>query len=196
MLPARGAARRFRRAYLGTCRKMGPSRCEYGSRADFLRSCSQVHCDRRSTMYNERQLQIVSEITRGLGLTEPAPGAVVVEQSPSYVDSVVEVADLAVAALGTIGSTVAAIGDRRGLGPQQVRIDRRHAQLLFNDVAYFFQSGWQFDLGTVFTPVNSFYRTRDDREIFFNGAYKHLRDGILRFLDCPEDHAAIALRVA
>ena len=102
-------------------------------------------------MYNERQLQIVSEITRGLGLTEPAPGAVVVEQSPSYVDSVLEVADFAVAALGTIGSTVAAIGDRRGLGPQQVRIDRRHAQLLFNDVAYFFQSGWQFDLGHLTT---------------------------------------------
>jgi len=147
-------------------------------------------------MYNERQLQIVSEITRGLGVTEPAPSAVVVEQSPSYVDSVIEVADFAVAALGTIGSTVAAIGDRRGLGPQQVRIDRRHAQLLFNDVAYFFQSGWQFDLGPVFTPVDSFYRTRDDREIFFNGAYQHLRDGILRFLDCPSDRAAIARRVA
>lgn len=68
--------------------------------------------------------------------------------------------------------------------------------MLFNEVAYFFQSGWQFDLGPVFTPVNSFYRTRDDREIFFNGAYQHLRDGILRFLDCPGDHAAIARRVA
>jgi hypothetical protein len=56
---------------------------------------------------------------------------------------------------------VAAIGDRRGLGPQQVRIDRRDAQLLFKEVAYFFQSGWQFDLGPVFTPVNSIYRTRD-----------------------------------
>jgi len=147
-------------------------------------------------MYSERQRRILSEITQGLGLAKSEPSAVAVEQSPSYVDSVIETADYAVAALGAIGSTVAAIGERRGLGPQQVRIDRRHAQLLFNDVAYFFQSGWQFDLGPVFTPVNSFYRTRDDREIFFNGAYKHLRDGILRFLHCPEDHAAIALRVA
>jgi hypothetical protein len=147
-------------------------------------------------MYSERQQQILSEITRGLGLTEPAPGAVTVEQSPGYVDSAIETADFAVAALGAIGSTVAAIGERRGLGPQQVRIDRRHAQLLFNEIAYFFQSGWQFDLGPVFTPVDSFYRTRDSREIFFNGAYLHLRDGILRFLDCPSDHAAIARRVA
>ena len=94
------------------------------------------------------------------------------------------------------GSTVASIGERRGLGKQQAKIDRRHAQLLFNEVAYFFQSGWQFDLGPVFTPVNSFYHTRDNREIFFNGAYQILRDGILRFLDCPSDHEAIAKRVA
>jgi hypothetical protein len=59
-----------------------------------------------------------------------------------------------------------------------------------------FKAGWQFDLGPVFTPVNSFYRTRDDHESFFNGAYQHLRDGILRFLDCSSDHAAIARRVA
>src|SRR6185437_15387409 len=133
-------------------------------------------------MYSEGQQQILHEITRGLGLTEPQLSVVQVQQSPSYIDSAIETADFAVAALGAIGSTVAAIGERRGLGAQQVRIDRRHAQLLFNDVAYFFQSGWQFDLGPVFTPVNSFYRTRDDREIFFNGAYQHLRDGILRFL--------------
>jgi hypothetical protein len=122
----------------------------------------------------------LSEITRGLGLTEPELGAVAVGQSPSCIDSVTETADFALAALGAIGSTVAAIGERRGLGPQQLRIDRRHAQLLFNEVAYFFQSGWQFDFGPVFTPANSFYRTRDDREIFFNGAYQPLRDGIWR----------------
>jgi hypothetical protein len=147
-------------------------------------------------MYSERQQQILREITRGLGLAGAKPGAVTVEQSPGYVDSVIETADFAVAALGAVGTTVAAVGERRGLGAQQVRIDRRHAQLLFNEAAFFFQSGWQFDLGPVFTPVNSFYRTRDDHEIFFNGAYQHLRDGILRFLDCSSDHAAIARRVA
>ena len=98
--------------------------------------------------------------------------------------------------MGAIGSAVAAIGERRGLGPQQVKVDRRHAALLFNEVAHFFQSGWQFDISAVFTPVNGFYRTRDDREIVFNGAYAHLRDGILRFLGCPSDREAIAKRVA
>ena len=40
-------------------------------------------------MYSKRQQQILSEITRGLGLTEPEPRAVAVEQSPGYIDSVI-----------------------------------------------------------------------------------------------------------
>lgn len=147
-------------------------------------------------MYSERQKQILAEIARGLGLPQTATSTVQVEQSPTYVDSVVEVADFAVALMGALGGAVASIGERRGLGPQRVKVDRRHAALLFNEVAHFFQSGWQFDISAVFTPVNGFYRTRDDREIFFNGAYPHLRDGILRFLDCPSDRNAIARRVA
>jgi len=146
-------------------------------------------------VYSPRQRQILAEIGRGLGLPASVD-AVQVVQSPTYVDSVVEVADFAVAVMAAIGGTVAAIGERRGLGAQQVTIDRRHAALLFNEVAHFFQSGWQFDISPVFTPVNGFYRTRDGREIFFNGAYQHLRDGLLRFLDCPSDRDAIAKRVA
>ena len=89
-------------------------------------------------MYSERQKQMLGAITRRLGLAEPEPGAVIVEQSPSYIDSVIETADFAVAAVGAVGSTVVKIGERRGLGSQQVHIDRRHAQLLFNEAAYFF----------------------------------------------------------
>jgi hypothetical protein len=147
-------------------------------------------------MYSERQKQILAEITRGLKLPAPAADAVHVEQSQSCIDSVVETADFAVTLMGAIGSTVASIGERRGLGTQKVKVDRRHAALLFNEVAYFFQSGWQFDIGEVFTPVNGFYQTRDGREIVFNGAYQHLRNGILRFLDCPNDREAIGKRVA
>jgi crotonobetainyl-CoA:carnitine CoA-transferase CaiB-like acyl-CoA transferase len=145
-------------------------------------------------VYNDRQRQMLAEITAGLDL--PPQDGVQVEQSPTYIDSVFEVADFAAALMGAIGATVAAIGERRGLGKQKVKVDRRHAALLFNEVAHFFQSGWQFDISPVFTPVNGFYRTRDGREIFFNGAYQHLREGILRFLDCPSERESIAKRVA
>ena len=94
-------------------------------------------------MYSERQRQMLAEITAGLGL--PPSGTVAVEQSASYVDSCIEVADFAATLMGSIGTTVAAIGERRGLGQQNVKVDRRHAALLFNEVAHFFQSWRQTD---------------------------------------------------
>src|SRR5262249_19633927 len=97
---------------------------------------------------------------------------------------------------GAIGQAVAAGAERRGLGAQRGTVDRRHAGLSFNEIAYFFPGGWQVDISAVHTPVNRFYRTRDGRHIFFNRAYAHPRDGILQFLDCPSDRAAIARRVA
>src|ERR1700685_4558286 len=105
-------------------------------------------------MYSERQKQILAQITRGLKLPAPAANAVQVDQSRGCIDSVVETADFAVKLMGAIGSTVASIGERRGHGTQRVKVDRRHAALLFNEVAYFFQSGWQLDIGEVFHPVN------------------------------------------
>ncbi|MGJ0512644.1 CoA transferase [Methylocystis sp.] len=146
-------------------------------------------------MYSQRQKEILAAIAQGLNLPQHS-SHIHVNQTPGYVDSPIEVHDFAVALMGAIGATIASIGESRGLGAQQVRIDRRHAGLLFNEIAYFFQSGWQFDISAVHTAVNNFYRTRDGRRIFFNGAYQHLRDGILRYLDCPNEREAIAKSVA
>lgn len=146
-------------------------------------------------MYTGRQAEILKAITSGLDLPTNILGGIRVIQNPGYIESVIETHDFAVAIMGALGSLIAKIGEIRGLGPQQVTIDRRHAGLLFNEIAYFFQSGWQFDISAVHTPVNSFYQTRDHRQIFFNGAYPHLRDGILKYLDCPNDPEAIARRV-
>lgn len=71
-------------------------------------------------MYSERQKRILTDIAQGLGLPEPARDAVQVEQSAGYMDSVVETADFAVALMGAIGSAVASVGERRGLGKHQV----------------------------------------------------------------------------
>ena len=146
-------------------------------------------------MYSKRQTEILAAITQGLNLPQHL-SQVHVDQTPGYVDSPIEVHDFAVALMGAIGATIAFVGERRGLGAQRVTIDRRHAGLLFNEIAYFFQSGWQFDISAVHTAVNNFYRTRDGRRIFFNGAYQHLRDGLLRYLDCPNEREAIAKSVA
>jgi hypothetical protein len=120
-------------------------------------------------MYNERQTEILTQITHGLDLPADMASEVRVVQTPGCIDSVVETHDFATALMGAIGQAVAAVGERRDLGAQRVTVDRRHAGLLFNEIAYFFQCGWQFDISAVHTPVNGFYPTRDDRHIFFNG---------------------------
>src|SRR6516225_6058539 len=114
-------------------------------------------------MYNERQTEILTQITHGLDLPADMASEVRVVQTSSCIDSVVETHDFATALMGAIGQAVAAVGERRGLGAQRVTVDRRHASLLFNEIAYFFQGGWQFDISAVHTPVNGFYQTRDDR---------------------------------
>jgi hypothetical protein len=147
-------------------------------------------------MLSHRQTQILTAITQGIGLPAGTASEIHVVQSPGYIDSVIEAHDFAVALVAAIGQAVAMVGERRGLGSQRFTVDRRHAGLLFNEIAYFFQSGWQFDISAVHTPVNSFYQTRDNRHIFFNGAYAHLREGILQFLECSNEHGAIARRVS
>lgn len=110
-----------------------------------------------SSMYTERQAQIRTAIRQGLELPEDGASEVRVVRTPGYIDSVIETHDFATALMGTLGETVAEIGRRRGLGAQRVTVDRRHAGLLFNEIAYFFQGGWQFDISAVHTPVNAFY---------------------------------------
>ena len=75
-------------------------------------------------MYSERQKQILVEITRSLAVPGLAWDAVQVEQSQSYINSVIETADFAATVVGAVGSAVASVGERRGLGKQQVKIDR------------------------------------------------------------------------
>jgi hypothetical protein len=50
--------------------------------------------------------------------------------------------------------------------------------------------------GEIMVPVNGFYQARDGQWMCFNGAYPHLRDGILKYFDSPHDQDALIKRVA
>ena len=45
-------------------------------------------------------------------------------------------------------------------------------------------------------PISGFYRTRDDRWIQFHCNFPHHRDGVLAFLGCPNDRAAVEAATA
>jgi len=78
---------------------------------------------------------------------------------------------------------------------QAVTVDRRHALLLFNDALYNFINGVAIRGGEIEVPVNSFYETSDGKWMCFNGAYSHLRNGILNYFDVANNMDAIAAGV-
>jgi len=141
---------------------------------------------------SKRQLRIYQSILEGIDVEPGAERAVEVTQTPSSIPSVLELGDLATAVFSAMAVLVNQFGRLRGLPQQRIAIDRRQAGMMFNSIAYFFRGGWQVDISAVHSPVNNFFRTRDDHWIFFQGAYPHLRDGLLRFLGCANDSAAIA----
>jgi crotonobetainyl-CoA:carnitine CoA-transferase CaiB-like acyl-CoA transferase len=147
---------------------------------------------------SERQLGIYRAILEGIQIDPDAYQGVEIGQTPSSLSTTtrIEFADFATAIFAAMGVLVNQLGQLRGLPQQQISIDRRHACMMFNSIAYFFRAGWQVDISAVHTPVNNFFRTRDNRWIFFNGAYPHLRAGLLRFLNSTDDRGAIARAVA
>ena len=140
----------------------------------------------------ETQQRIFNEIVEPLEIDFDTESPLEIIQKPGYIDSPVATHDFATAALGAFGKATATVGQMRGLGSQAIRVDRRHAGLILNSVAYHFQEGWQLDISPVHTPVNNFFETKDGRQVMYNGAYTHLREGILKFLNCVGTHDAIA----
>lgn len=136
---------------------------------------------------NNNQTQVYDDIAQAAGISTPS-SAITVEQTPSYLKEPVSVADFAVGLVGALGSSVAELGEARGLPSQDISVDRRLATMSLNNAAFNYMNGVLITGGEIIVPVNGFYETRDGKWMCFNGAYPHLRDGILKYFDAPHDH--------
>jgi crotonobetainyl-CoA:carnitine CoA-transferase CaiB-like acyl-CoA transferase len=121
---------------------------------------------------------------------------ITVEQTPTYLQDPVRVADFAAGLFGAFGASVAEVGMSRGMQGQDITVDRRHATLLFNDPLYHYLNGVIVLGGEIEVPVNSFYETKDGKWMCFNGAYSHLRNGILNYFDAANNMDALAAGVS
>jgi crotonobetainyl-CoA:carnitine CoA-transferase CaiB-like acyl-CoA transferase len=144
---------------------------------------------------NAHQRRTYDAIAQAAGIAMPAEN-VQVEQSPTFLKEPMKIADFAAGVLAALGTSVAELGQARGLPAQDVAVDRRHAALSFNDGLYHYMNSVLIVGGEITVPVNGFYETRDGRWMCFNGAYPHLRDGILKYFDAPHDQNALIKRVA
>src|ERR1035438_1093034 len=120
---------------------------------------------------------------------------ITVEQTPTFLQDPVRTADFAVGLFSAFGASVAEVGMSRGLPAQDIAVDRRHATLLFNDPVYHYMNGVIILGGEIEVPVNSFYETSDGKWMCFNGAYSHLRNGILNYFDAANNMDALAAKV-
>lgn len=144
---------------------------------------------------NNNQKQIYDNIASAAGLFTTAD-SVSVNQTPTYLKEPIQVADFAAGVVSALGVAAAELGESRGLPPQSVSVDRRHAVLSLNNAGFHFINGTLIVGGEIMVPVNGFYETRDGRWMCFNGAFPHLRDGILKYFDAPHDQTCLIDRVA
>jgi crotonobetainyl-CoA:carnitine CoA-transferase CaiB-like acyl-CoA transferase len=144
---------------------------------------------------NTDQRQVYNGIAKAASLATPAD-RVSVEQTPTFLKEPMKIADFATGVVAALGTSVAELGQARGLPEQKVSVDRRHATLSFNDGLYHYMNGVVILGGEIMVPVNGFYETKDGKWMCFNGAYPHLRDGILKYFDAPHDQDALIKKVA
>lgn len=64
-----------------------------------------------------------------------------------------------------------------------------------NSAMWQYMNGVVIEGGEIAVPVNSFYETKDGKWFCFNGAYPHLRDGILNYFDSANSKAALSANV-
>lgn len=144
---------------------------------------------------NTNQKKVYDNIAKATSLATPAD-RIEVEQTPTYLKEPVKVADFAAAVVAAFGANTVELGQARGLPEQEISVDRRHATLTVNDAAHHYMNGILIMGGEITVPVNGFYEASDGRWMCFNGAYPHLRDGILKYFDAPHDQAALIKKIA
>ncbi|MEE9122798.1 MAG: CoA transferase [Syntrophobacteria bacterium] len=118
-----------------------------------------------------------------------------IEQTPTYLQDPVRVADFVTGVVGAFGASVAELGEIRGLPRQTVSVDRRLSTMSVNSAMWQYMNGVVITGGEIAVPVNSFYETKDSKWFCFNGAYPHLRDGILNYFDSANSKAALSANV-
>lgn len=115
---------------------------------------------------------------------EPAAGNVLPTSLP--------VAPCAAAVLSATGLAAAALQAQRGRGRPHVRVSLRSAALAMANADYLRVNGARVKS---WDPITGYYRARDGW-VYLHGNFPHLRDGLLRLFDVPNDREALAAAVA
>lgn len=106
------------------------------------------------------------------------------------------VGDAAAGALGAVSAMAQEVGADRGMQRQAVTVKTRAAASSLLGFMHMRVNGELVMRPALFNPTIAIYRAGCGRYIHLHGGFPHLRDGILRLLDCDGEPESIAEAVA
>ncbi|MEP0070046.1 CoA transferase [Pyruvatibacter sp.] len=112
-------------------------------------------------------------------------------EDPVY-PSCIRAADSAAGALGAVSAMAQEIGVDRGLPRQSVTVNTRAAAASLLSFLHMRVDGNMVLPPSMANPTIGIYRAGCGRHIHLHGGFPHLRDGILRLLDCENDETSVA----
>ena len=112
---------------------------------------------------------------------------------PNMLPTSLPIGALAGAALGATGLAAAALWQLRSGTLQQVGVDTRAATLAMTSATYLRVNG---EAVKSWDPITGYYRVRDGEWVYLHGNFAHLRDGLLKLFDVPNDPAALRAALA
>ena len=143
------------------------------------------------------------QLLQTLGLTTSTNDSIEIIGQDPVLDTPYLIGEALAGSLGAQAAMVTRIWKMRtpnitgnGVHDQRVNIDIRAAVNSASGISNIYQSGHLIKTGLEDDPTFKIYRTLDDNWIFIAGIYPHLRDGLLRLLNCINTQASIGQAIA
>lgn len=132
------------------------------------------------------------QVMRQAGNAAGQPLSVSFEGDGPVYESPVRAGDAAAGAIGAVAAVAQELGADRGLPRQSVTVDARAAAASLLGFLHMRVDGELVLRPALSNPTIGIYETGCGNHIHLHGGFPHLRDGILRLLDCDGDETSIA----
>jgi crotonobetainyl-CoA:carnitine CoA-transferase CaiB-like acyl-CoA transferase len=142
---------------------------------------------------SERTQRALRSILDSSGWRNAPLSALQITPSPNMLPTSLPIGALASAALGATGLAAAALWQLRSGTLQEVGVDTRAATLAMTSATYLRVNG---EAVKSWDPITGYYRVRDGEWVYLHGNFAHLRDGLLKLFNVPNDPAALRAALA
>ncbi len=139
----------------------------------------------------DRTQRALQSIIDSVGWHDAPLDALQFTPSPNVLPTALPIGPLASAAISATGLAAATLWQLRSGKLQHVRVDTRAATLAMTSATYLRVNGQPVKS---WDPITGYYPVRNGEWVYLHGNFAHLRDGLLKLFNVPND--ALALRAA